>query len=285
MHPPDRQNAERPILLTGAAGTVGRALRPLLLRRFGRLVLTDRRELPNPLATGETFERGDLEDAAFLAGLAMGSAGIVHLAGLVGAHYTFEQVISPNVVGTHHVFEAARAAGVRNVVLASSAHVVGFLRRGSPIDHATPPRPNSPYAWSKASAEAAGAYFADNFGRSVMAIRIGYVGDDLSKERRLRTWVSARDLAQLVAIGLTRGALGFEVVYGVSANPQPFFDNSNAFRLGYLPRDSSADVVTDPAIAAQEPDLATLEGGLVGGGFAAVGFEGDADRLLGRPPS
>ncbi len=282
MHPPDPPPAARTILLTGAAGIVGRALRPHLLARYGRVVLTDRQPV-DELAPGETFVQGDLTDEGFAEEVAAGAGGIVHMAGLVGAHYAFGEVLGPNVVGAHHVFEAARAAGIRNVVLASSAHVVGFLRRGTRIDHATPVRPNTPYAWSKASAEAEGAYFADNFGRSVLAIRIGYVGDDLSKERRLRTWVSARDLAQLVAVGLERDDLGFEIVYGVSDNPEPFFDNANAARLGYRPQDSSVDFLADGTVLAQQPDMATIEGGLIGGGFAAVGFEGDAAALLGLP--
>jgi len=92
--------------------------------------------------------------------------------------------------------------------------------------------------------------------------------------------VSARDLVQLIEIGLSQD-VGFEITYGVSDNPEPFFDNSNAFRLGYRPQDRSVDFVSDTSVLSQEPDLRTLEDGVVGGGFAADGFAGDLDRILG----
>jgi len=272
------------ILLTGAAGIVGTALRPHLARRFGTVLLTDRAEVAD-LSAGESFRQGDIADLDFITDLARQAEGIVHLAGLVGAPYGFEEVLAPNVIGSHNVFEAARRADVRRVVFASSHHVVGFHRRGAVIDQATPLRPDSEYALSKAYGEAAGAYYADKYGLRVLAIRIGYVGEDLSRERRLRTWVSARDLAQLVEIGLCAEDLWFESVYGVADNPEPFFDNRNAFQLGYRPQDRSTDFARDEAVPGQGADPGSIEDGLVGGGFAAQGFQGDADRVLGRDVS
>jgi uronate dehydrogenase len=266
------------ILITGAAGIVGRAIRPQLAQD-NLLLLTDLAD-PGPLAPEETHVAGDLADPDFVLSVTRNVAGIVHLGGLVGPDYTFEEVLGPNIVGTHNVLEAARRNGVPRVVYASSAHCVGFYRRGTHLDHATFPRPNGEYAVSKAYGEMAASYYADNFGLHVLAIRIGYVGDDLSKERRLRTWVSPRDLAQLVRIGLTRD-VGFEIVYGISNNPAPFFDNSNAARLGYRPLDNAADRVTDPSLLGAVPNLDSIEDGVVGGGFAAAGFAGDPGRILG----
>ncbi len=267
------------ILLTGAAGIVGRALRPLLAARYGHVLLTDLVPVGD-LAPNESFEAGDIVDAAFVERLASRVEGIVHLAGLVGAAYTFEEVLDPNIVGTHHVYGAARRTGVTHVVYASSHHAVGFFKRGEAIDHATAPRPDSQYGLSKAYGEAAGAYFADKHGLNVLAIRIGFVGERVEDERRLHTWISPRDLAQLIDIGLRTPDLGFETVYGVSDNPAPFFDNRNAFRLGYRPEDRSVDVVADASILTASPEPGTIAGGVVGGGFAAVGFEGDPSRVL-----
>lgn len=266
------------VLLTGAAGMVGRTVRPGLAANHERILLSDQHPIDD-LGENESFIQGDLADLAFLKRAADGVEGIVHLGGLVGAEYTFDEVLKPNIVGTHNVFEAARINGISRVVYASSAHCVGFIRRGEHIDHETFPRPNGEYAVSKVFGEMEGSYYADKFGLNVLAIRIGYVGDDLSKERRLRTWVSARDLVQLIEIGLNND-VGFEVTYGVSDNPEPFFDNSNAIRLGYQPRDRSVDFVKDPAVLDQEPDLSTIEEGVVGGGFAAAGFAGDPARIL-----
>ncbi|MGB0579208.1 MAG: NAD-dependent epimerase/dehydratase family protein [Limisphaerales bacterium] len=266
------------ILLTGALGIVGRAIRPELAHYHDRIVVSDIQELAE-LGEKEEFEQGDLGDSDFLIRVTKEVDGIVHLGGLVGADYTFDELLKPNIEGAHNVFEAARVNGISRVVYASSAHVVGFKKRGEQIDHESFPRPNGEYAVSKALGEMEASFYADKFGLKVMAIRIGYVGDDLSKERRLRTWVSARDLVQLIEIGLNQD-VGFEVVYGVSDNPEPFFDNANAFRLGYQPQDRSVDFVKDPAVLEQRPDLSSIEEGLVGGGFAAAGFEGDPKRIL-----
>lgn len=266
------------ILLTGAAGIVGTALRPLLARRHDHVVLTDIAGIDDA-AGNESFKQGDITDLGFVKELAAQVDGIVHLAGMVG-HYSFDEVLGPNIIGTHNVFTAAQAAGVTRVVNASSHHVVGFFKRGAPIDETTAPRPDSPYGLSKAYGEAAAAYFADKFGLQILSIRIGYVGDELSDERRLHTWISARDLEQLIEIGLTAPNLGHQIVYGVSDNPDPFFDNSNAARLGYKPQDRSVDFVTDPAVLEMAPDPDSIAGGVVGGGFASVDFTGDKSRIL-----
>lgn len=257
------------ILVTGAAGAVGSMLRPLLVKRFERVFLCDLTEIPEAdLALNESFEVGNICDPGFVTRLASQVDGIVHLAGMVGPDYTFDEVLGPNISGSHHVFAAAQTAGVSHVVYASSHHAVGFFRRGDKIDASTAPRPDSFYGLSKAFGESAGSYFADKFGLNVLAIRIGYVGDQAIDERRLHTWISPRDLAQLIEIGLTTPDLGFEIVYGVSDNPDPFFDNSNATRLGYRPQDRAADHLADPSLLSQKPDTSTAEGTFVGGHFA-----------------
>ena len=68
----------------------------------------------------------------------------------------------------------------------------------------------------------------------------------------------------------------------MSHAPDPFFDNHNALRLGYRPQDCTHDVVTEAAVLKSQPNLDTIEEGVVGGGFAAVDFAGDAARLLKR---
>jgi len=269
------------LLLTGAAGSVGRAIRPSLAARYAEVLLTDRVEITD-LAPNERMIRGDITELGFVRSLARQVNGMVHLAGLVGPDFTFEETLGPNIIGTHHVFEAARLEGVPRVVYASSHHAVGFLRRGSWIDHGTAPRPDSEYGLSKAYGEAAGALYADKHGLHVFVIRIGFVGDAVVDERRVHTWISGRDLVQLIGIGLETPDLGYEVVYGVSDNPDPFFDNGNAIRLGYRPQDRSPDVVADPALLANFPAGESVAEAVVGGGFAAQGFTGDVARILGR---
>jgi len=258
------------ILLTGASGLVGTALRPWLAKTYDRVHLTDRQPLPSPPAANETFTQGDITELSFVSRLLDGVDGIAHLAGLVGAKYTYHDVLGPNFTGTYNIYEAARLAGISRVVYASSHHAVGFHPRGTPIDHTTAPRPDGYYGLSKAFGEATGSYFADAYGLHVLAIRIGYVGENVVNERRLHTWISARDLAQLIHLGLTAPDLGYQVVYGISENPDPFFDNANATRLGYRPQDRALDHLADPALSEAKPDETSLEGRLIGGQFCEV---------------
>lgn len=274
-------NSPSRVLITGAAGIVGTALRPVLRTQYESLLLTDIVEITD-LAANEHFHQADLQDLISLEKLCGQVDAIIHLGGMVGAAYRFEEVLGPNIVGTHHLFEAAVRQGVKRVVYASSHHVVGFSPRGAHLDHSSAPRPNGEYALSKAYGEAAASYFADNFGLEILTIRIGYIGDDVSKERRLHTWVSARDLAQLIFIGLTHPDIHHEIVYGVSEVPQPFFDNQNATRLGYVPLDRALDQVKSPDLLSYQPDLTKIEDGVVGGGFASVGFAGDPFKVLSR---
>ena len=124
------------ILLTGAAGTVGSLIRPLLAERYVHVVLTDIVEVEDH-AENETFLQGDIVDSAFVARISADVDGVVHLAGKVGPEFRFDDLLGPNMVGTHNVFAAARAHGISHVVYASSHHAVGFWRRGDPIDDLT----------------------------------------------------------------------------------------------------------------------------------------------------
>ncbi len=268
------------ILLTGAAGIVGTSLRPLLREKFSDVVVSDIAPVKN-LAENETFVECDLSDLSAVSKAMEGVEAIAHFGSKVGANFDYDLSVSANVVGTRNVFEAARQAGIRRIAFASTHHVVGFTPRGESVDHRAPLRPNTEYAVSKVYGEALAAYYADNFAMDTLSIRIGYVGNDLSKERRLRTWISPRDLMQLVEIGFSYPNLGHEIVYGISDTPEPrFFDNSNAYRLGYRPLDRSIDHVADESVLEESPDLDSIEEGVVGGGFASAGFEGDPKRVL-----
>ena len=251
----------------------------MLREQYEHVFLTDLQEIKD-CQGNETFQQGDISDYAFVQSIADSCDGIVHLAGIVKARTSFQECVGPNYAGTHNLFRATVENGIQNIVYASSHHVVGFIKRGGKIDHTTAPRPNSEYALSKAFGESAASYFADNFGLNILSIRIGYVGPDVTSERRLHTWISNRDLAQLIAIGLSTPDLGHQIVFGVSACDEPFFDNSNAERLGYRPQDHSRDAVADPSVLEIKPDLTTIEDGVVGGGFAAADFAGDKNRIL-----
>jgi uronate dehydrogenase len=98
-----------------------------------------------------------------------------------------------------------------------------------------------------------------------MCIRIGNVGPEPIDVRRLSIWLSPRDLAQLVCIGLDHPDIKHEIVYGMSDNARSWWDNSNAIRLGYKPQDKSEDFA-EQILATKTSDTGNLIGDLKQGG-------------------
>ena len=230
------------ILMTGAAGGVGTFLRRELQGTYA-LRLSDREPIDD-LGAHETFVSCQLTDLDGLVEAAQGVDGIIHLGGNP-AEDSWEEIHEANIVGCRNMFEAARLAGVKRLVFASSNHAVGFYRRDHTIGVDVTPRPDSRYGVSKAFGEAMGALYADKYGMEVLSIRIGNVDQRPIDVRRLAIWISPRDIAQLVRIGLEHPDIHFEVVYGMSDNKRAWWDNANAFRLGYQPQDRSEDFAAD----------------------------------------
>jgi uronate dehydrogenase len=229
------------VLITGAAGGIGRALRDTLRGVYPVLRLSDRAPLApaRPRDQGvEEIDQTDIADMAQVERMVAGVDGIVHLGGISGEN-TWERILEANIVGLYNVFEAARRAGVRRIVMATSNHAVGFYPRAQTIDHRVVPRPDSRYGVSKAFSEALAALYADKHGIGFLCTRIGNFGPQPIDIRRLAIWVSPRDYTQLVRIGLEHPDIRFEIVYGVSDNRRSWYDNANAYRLGYRPQDDS----------------------------------------------
>lgn len=254
-------DATRTVLITGAAGGVGRVLRDELAGRY-RLRLSDRVGV-GALRDGESWTPGDVASFDDMLRASEGVDAIVHL-GAWSVEGGWDTILSSNVHGTYNVFEAARRNGVKRVLFASSNHAVGFYRRDQTIDHQCYPRPDSRYGVSKVCGEAIGSLYADRHGMEVFVMRIGNVAAAPVDKRRLAIWISPRDLAQLVVIGIEHPEVRFEIVYGISGNTRAWYDNANAHRLGYQPRDDSeawaaellAKHVDDP-----NPDVEHYQGG------------------------
>ena len=264
------------VLLTGAAGDVGGRLRKLLKGVYRELRLSDIVKPPK-LAADEKFVPADIADMAQVEKIVKGIDGIIHLGG-VSNEKPWEMIHPANIVGCYNVFEAARRAGVKRIVFASSNHAVGFYRRTRRIGTEVTVRPDSRYGVSKAFGEALGALYADKFGLGVLCLRIGNVGDKPVDVRRLSIWISPEDLVQLIRIGLEHPELHYEVVYGASDNARSWWDNRTAYRLGYKPTCRAEDHLAF-ALEGQKklsPDpLADL---FEGGPFCSDEFAGDPKK-------
>jgi uronate dehydrogenase len=255
------------VLITGAGGGIGRGLRETLRGVYPILRLSDRIPIAPARPEGpgiEEVDQTELADMAAVERMVQGCDGIIHLGGISGEN-SWEKILEGNIVGLYNTFEAARKAGVKRIVMATSNHAVGFYPRAHKIDHQVMVRPDSRYGVSKAFSEALGSLYSDKHGIGFLGIRIGNYGTHPIDSRRLSIWVSPRDLTQLVRIGLEHPDVRYEIVYGVSGNQRSWYDNSNAQRLGYKPEDDSepqaAQVLSAEAGHAKNPIAEKYQGG------------------------
>lgn len=252
------------VVLTGAAGVIGQAVREHLGGRYEFSSITRKPvDFPHVIA--------DISDLDAILPAFSGADAVVHLAASISVDSPWESVLTDNLIGTYNVYEAARQSGATCVVFASSNHTIGgYELDGAPriydlddprcYDHHAEIRPDSLYGVSKVYGEALGRYYHETYGMRVYNLRIGSVrGDDdptaesvkdgsfwldLTVEQkydRIRsTWLSQRDCAELIGCCLEATTVPWATVYGISDNPRQFWDIEHARRLlGYAPKDSA----------------------------------------------
>ncbi|RBO84765.1 NAD-dependent epimerase/dehydratase family protein [Marinomonas aquiplantarum] len=262
------------VLLTGAAGTLGKAMRRTLAGWAEELVLSDLVEITD-LNPGESFKACDLADFDAVKTLVKGCDGIIHLGGQ-SIEGTFESILNGNLKGTYHIYEAARQHQVTRIFFASSNHVVGFHSRETRLDADSPMRPDSLYGVSKGFGELLARYYFEKFGIESALVRIGSCLPKPLDRRMLSTWLSEEDMADLVKCVFSVNRLACTVVYGASNNPWSWWDNRKANFLGWQPKDSSAQFETE--VLSQDPLMDRDHPALLfqGGFFATAGhFEDD----------
>ena len=263
------------ILITGAAGLIGRTLREGLRGRYPSLRLSDIAPL-GPAGAGEEIAPADLTDMASVEAAMRDVDCVVHLGAIPGED-TWDKILPNNIVGTWNVFEAARRQGVRRVVYASSHHAVGFYRRDRDIDQTVVPRPDGIYGVSKVFGEAVGRLFADKHGLSVACLRIGAFRDKPTDRRLLYVWLSPRDAVQLVRCCIDAPDYHFITVYGISDNARSRYRNVGLEFLGYRPQDKAEDYAAD---IVREPDTEDpISRQFHGGIYPPMGFDGDTARI------
>jgi len=257
------------LLLTGAAGGLGRALRPRLRALCTTLRVSDVAEL-HAAAKGEELRPAALEDKAAVMALLEGVDAVVHLGG-VSTEQPFQPILEANVIGVYHLYEAARINGVKRIVYASSNHVTGFYRQDEVISPLDPVRPDGLYGLSKAWGENLSRFYFDRYGIETACLRIGSSFPEPKDRRMLATWLSYDDLERLVRACLTAPVVGHTVVYGMSDNTTTWWDNTPARHLGYRPLDSSEPFRA--ALEARQPQLDLTDPAVVhqGGVFVRTG--------------
>jgi NAD(P)-dependent dehydrogenase (short-subunit alcohol dehydrogenase family) len=234
------------LLITGATGRIGTALRPRLLAAGHDLVLLDERPPDPGIGERERFVSGSVNDRAALEAALTGVDTVVHLAG-IPTEDEWDALVDVNVTGTKNVLEAAAANGVHRVVQASSIHAVGRVPEDPDAPSSVPgdrlPRPDSYYGVTKAAMELLGSLFADRFDMSVVSARIGAFGERPHSARALLMWTSPDDLARLVQATVELTEPGHHVVWAVSRNTGAPADFTAGERIGFRPVDDASAVL------------------------------------------
>ncbi len=279
--------------VTGAAGRIGVHLRSALHELGVELVSTDVVEGPPATATGaagaeratdaaapssaERREVVDVADLEALTELLAGCDGVVHLGGL-SDEADFHDLATVNVVGTYHVLEAARRAGVGRVVFASSNRLTGSYGTDTVVDVGMTPRPDGFYGVSKVAGEALCRLYSDKFGLSTIALRIGSWGEAPEDTRHLHTWLSQPDGVRAFVAAMTTDVHA-AVFYAVSANAEGWWDLAAGEAVGYHPQDDASVAAEGPLPEPTAQGVAPTEPGTVagpqGGPFASAAFSLD----------
>lgn len=225
------------ILLTGAAGGLGKVLRPRLAAMAEKVRVSDISDLGTAVPNEEVHQC-DLGDFDEMSRLVAGVDAVVHLGGM-SIDGPFEPILNANIRGAYNLYECARIHGVSRIVFASSNHVVGFHKQTDRLDATAPMRPDGNYGVSKAFGESLSRFYFDRYGVETVCMRIGSSFPKAIDHRMLSTWLSYDDLTALVRQALFTPKVGHTIVYAASDNTPSWWDNRLAQHLGWTPKDSS----------------------------------------------
>lgn len=238
------------ILVTGGSGKLGRAVLEDLVASGYKVVNVDQTLPRVPVCS---TVRIDLREYGQVLEAVLGGVdehkgpfdAVVHLAAIPApGQFANSRTFANNVTSSYNVFEAARKAGVKNIVFASSETVLGLPFEQppgyAPIDEQHFPRPETAYSLGKVLDETMAAQFCRwDSQLKMVGLRFSNVMDvedyaafpSFDADARLRRWnlwgyIDARDGAQAVRRAVEADFKGFEAF--IIANEDTVMSRSNA---------------------------------------------------------
>ena len=135
---------------------------------------------------------------------------VIHMAANPSVQAPWEDILNDNIISTRNVLEAAKDAGVRRVIFASSNHTMGMYDRDGewPVYVTSRSGPDSHYGASKVIGEVFGRYYYDAFGLEFISLRIGWFTErehiDSQKDHAIlrAMWLGPKDM-----VNVTLGAI------------------------------------------------------------------------------
>ncbi len=229
------------ITLTGAAGALGRILRPGLLAAGRHLRSVDRIPLA-PLFPTERTLAGDLRDPAFVDRALDGQSAVIHFAG-TSVERSLPDLVDNNLLALHALYEGARRHGVTRIVFASSNHAFGMHEANAPLTEHVAYRPDSLYGLSKMWGEGMAQLYWNRHAIETVSLRIGSAVERPTELRHLTTWLGHDDLLHLVQRAIEAPNVGCVAVWGISANTRASWTDRAADVIGYRPTQNAEDYV------------------------------------------
>jgi nucleoside-diphosphate-sugar epimerase len=237
------------VLITGAGGQIGQLVIEALADQYD-FVLSDKRPLPHP--TPLPFIQADIADADSVRRLCPGIDTILHLAADRRPDSPWEDLLPVNLVGVYNVFRAAQESGIRRIIFASSVQVLEGHPHGTAAPTA-PLRPVNLYGASKAWGEALASVFSQQYGMSILCLRLGWV---LAKDDSRLTAghgdpayvITEGDLVRFMASALAApDSLRYGIFNGLSANRRLRMQTpENMVLPGYTPQEDAFALVKGP---------------------------------------
>lgn len=230
------------VLVTGSAGRVGGAAYLALTQR-GHTVrgfdLARSAHAPDAI-------QGDIARFDQIRAATDGVDTVIHCAATPVDDHFAGKLLPNNIIGVYHVLEAAREAGVRRVILASTGQVVMGHTGPWPLTPEMPVSPRNWYGAAKVLAEAAGQIYAFEHGMSVIVVRLGWCPRDKAHAEELAgdtfgqdVYLSAADAGRFFIAAVEAPThIKYCIVFATSRPVRETrFDLTAAQTLGYQPHD------------------------------------------------
>ena len=233
----------RTVLVTGAGGRIGAYFAEHSREKYDLRLMVRTAEKGEKIKGFGQVVTGTLDDLERLKAHCEGVDTVVHMAANPSPNATWASLLNDNVIGTYKVMVAAKAAGCRRVIYASSIHAVSGYPSDQQVKTSEPVNPGDLYGVTKCFGEAMGRYMAEQEGLSVIALRIGAFQPVKAAQNpdsigMMDAFVSHADLNQLIQKCIDVENLRFAIFMGLSNNRFNRLDITDARELvGYDPQD------------------------------------------------